>query len=139
MNAVNALKEARAAGVGIVLDSAALILRSSGPPPADVIEELSRYKADIVPLLRALTLKEPLHDVGPAGRPDRITAPREAKGIPWAEWKAAELNRLFQEQGITGQPRRINAVTILHGDDGRNWVDSAATSETSMSRAEATK
>lgn len=27
-----------------------------------------------------------------------------SQGIPWAEWKAATLNRLFQEQGLTGQP-----------------------------------
>ena len=40
----------------------------------------------------------------------------ETGGIPWAEWKAAELNRLFQEQGSTGQPGRITAATIRHGE-----------------------
>jgi hypothetical protein len=41
------------------------------------------------------------------------------EGIPWAEWKAAALNRLFQEQGVTGQPGRITAETVRHGE--RKW------------------
>jgi hypothetical protein len=36
----------------------------------------------------------------------------ESEGIPWAEWKAAALNRLFQEQGATGKPGRITAATV---------------------------
>ena len=39
-----------------------------------------------------------------------------SKGIPWAEWKAAALNRLFQEQGTTGKPGRITAATVRHGE-----------------------
>ncbi|MCC6486391.1 MAG: hypothetical protein IT364_02745 [Candidatus Hydrogenedentes bacterium] len=35
---------------------------------------------------------------------------------PWAEWKAAALNRLFQEQGVIGQPGRITATTVRHGE-----------------------
>jgi hypothetical protein len=38
------------------------------------------------------------------------------KGIPWAEWKAAALNRLFREQGATGKPGRITAATVRHGE-----------------------
>lgn len=30
----------------------------------------------------------------------------------WAEWKAQELNRLFQEKGVTGQPGKITPETI---------------------------
>jgi hypothetical protein len=41
------------------------------------------------------------------------------EGIPWAEWKAAALNRLFQEQGVTGQLGRITAETVRHGE--RKW------------------
>ena len=37
-------------------------------------------------------------------------------GVPWAEWKAAGLNRLFQEQGVTGKPGRITAATVRHGE-----------------------
>ena len=39
-----------------------------------------------------------------------------SKGIPWAEWKAAALNRLFQEQGVTRKPGRITAATVRHGE-----------------------
>ena len=42
-----------------------------------------------------------------------------AKGIPWAEWKAAALNRLFQAHGATGQPGRITAATVRHGERKR--------------------
>lgn len=45
-----------------------------------------------------------------------------SKGIPWAEWKAAALNRLFQEQGVTGRPGRIMAATVRHSErkEGRS-------------------
>jgi len=42
-----------------------------------------------------------------------------SKGTPWAEWKAAALNRLFQEQGTSGQPGRITAATVRHGERKR--------------------
>jgi hypothetical protein len=32
--------------------------------------------------------------------------------MSWCEWKAAALNRLFLEQGLTGQPGRITPETI---------------------------
>jgi hypothetical protein len=37
------------------------------------------------------------------------------EGVSPEEWKAAALNRLFLEQGVTGQPGRITAETIRHG------------------------
>lgn len=39
-----------------------------------------------------------------------------SNGIPWAEWKAAALNRLLEEQGVTGKPGRITAATVRHGE-----------------------
>lgn len=39
-----------------------------------------------------------------------------SKGITWAEWKAAAVNRLFQEQGVTGRPGRITATTVRRGE-----------------------
>lgn len=39
-------------------------------------------------------------------------------GIPWAEWKASALNRLFEEQGVTGKPGSITAATVRHGERG---------------------
>jgi len=38
----------------------------------------------------------------------------------WADWKAAALNRLFLEQGVTGRSGRITAATVLHGERKRN-------------------
>jgi hypothetical protein len=38
------------------------------------------------------------------------------KGTPWAEWKAANLNRLFRDSGAMGQPGRITAETVRHGE-----------------------
>ena len=38
------------------------------------------------------------------------------EGMSPEEWKAAALNRLFQEQGKTGQPGQITAETVRHGD-----------------------
>ena len=48
------------------------------------------------------------------------------KGIPWAEWKAAALNRLFQEQGATEKRGRITAATVPHGERkaGGRWLTS---------------
>jgi hypothetical protein len=49
--------------------------------------------------------------------PQRETTPKPAEVRPtWAEWKAAALNQLFQEQGVTGQPGRITAATVLKGE-----------------------
>ncbi len=45
---------------------------------------------------------------------------RCAKGTPWAERKAAVLNRLFQEHGATGQPGRITVATVRHGEKERH-------------------
>jgi len=35
--------------------------------------------------------------------------------MSWAEWQARNLNRLFLEEGQTGQPGRITADTVRHG------------------------
>lgn len=40
----------------------------------------------------------------------------EPVGVPWAEWKAAELNRLFQQQGLTGELGRITPATVRDGE-----------------------
>ena len=36
----------------------------------------------------------------------------EERVMSWCEWQAAALNRLFLEQGVTGQPGRITPETI---------------------------
>lgn len=52
---------------------------------------------------------------GRAQKPDAPESLEYEQGVPWAEWKAAALNRLFQDQGVTGLPGRITAATVLHG------------------------
>ena len=52
MSAVEALKAARAAGVELGLDGDDLVLEAAAPPPAAVLDLLSRHKAGIVALLR---------------------------------------------------------------------------------------
>jgi hypothetical protein len=118
MSAVEALKAARAAGVGIALEGEDLMLEASAPPPAAVLDALSRHKADIIALLRAAALDRLLHEEGTSRQPERITAATETMGVPWAEWKAAALNRLFKEQGVFGQPGHITAATVRHGEIG---------------------
>lgn len=56
------------------------------------------------------------HTTSPSVAWDRENEPDLAiSGVEWAEWKAAALNRLFQELGITGQPGRITAATVRNG------------------------
>ena len=52
MNAVRALKAARAAGIELELDGSALLLKAASKPPAEVLDALSRHKAEMVALLR---------------------------------------------------------------------------------------
>jgi hypothetical protein len=52
MSAAEALRAAHAAGVHITVDGADLVLEAAIPPPAAVLDELLRHKADIVVLLR---------------------------------------------------------------------------------------
>ncbi|MBE0660334.1 MAG: hypothetical protein IH602_21755 [Bryobacteraceae bacterium] len=47
-----------------------------------------------------------------------------AETSSWAQWKAAELNRLFHQQGVTGQPGRITAATVLQGERQQQRQDS---------------
>ena len=51
MSAVEALKAARAAGVELAVDGGDLVLSAALPPPAAMLNALSRHKADIMALL----------------------------------------------------------------------------------------
>ena len=44
----------------------------------------------------------------------RKPEPDPERGIPWAEWKADQLNRLFEEQGVLKQRAKITAATVKH-------------------------
>jgi hypothetical protein len=120
MRALEALKAARAAGVDITLDGEDLVLQAPAPPPALVLDALSRNKAEIVALLRLGNDRRTGEDWQAFDHEQadvRLSGiPAETKGISWAEWKAATLNRLFQEQGIAREPGRISTATVLHGE-----------------------
>ena len=53
VSAVEVLRAARAAGVEVRVEGEALVLETAAPPPADVIDLLSRNKPALVALLRA--------------------------------------------------------------------------------------
>src|SRR5579872_4051508 len=36
--------------------------------------------------------------------------------IPWAEWRAEALNRIFKEQGVSGERGRIKSETVASGE-----------------------
>jgi hypothetical protein len=65
------------------------------------IDTLRQGKAEALTLLAAES--QPATAVDPVG-------------IPWAEAQARRLNRLFAEQGCTGQPGHITAATVAHGE-----------------------
>ena len=52
MSATEALRAARAFGVELAIDGNDLLLEAASEPPAVVLDELSRHKAEIVALLR---------------------------------------------------------------------------------------
>jgi hypothetical protein len=73
---------------------------------------------------------------GRAQEPGASEGAEHEQGVSWAEWKAAALNRLFQEQGVTGQPGRITAATVRDGEASRNRVDFVAKPKQPMSQVE---
>lgn len=43
--------------------------------------------------------------------PEQRLCPTDAIGLAWGDWKAKALNRLFLEQGRSGEPGKITAAT----------------------------
>jgi hypothetical protein len=52
MSATEALQAARAAGIQLRIDGDDVVLNASAPPPAPLLNLLSRHKADVVRMLR---------------------------------------------------------------------------------------
>ena len=40
------------------------------------------------------------------------SAEETTRPIPWAEWKATQLNQVFEQHGVIGRPGRITADTV---------------------------
>jgi hypothetical protein len=53
MTALEALKAAHAAGIKLKMDGDFLVLQATTPPPATVVDLLSRHKAEVLALLTA--------------------------------------------------------------------------------------
>jgi hypothetical protein len=53
MSAAAALRAAHDAGIGLHVDGVDLVLEASAPPPAAILDLLSRHKADLIALLRS--------------------------------------------------------------------------------------
>jgi hypothetical protein len=94
------------------------------PVPMSVLAEMERAQANLE------ACQGQTRDADAAVEPpwvvrDRMLAAMDysPKGTPWAEWKAATLNRIFLEQGVLGRPGRITAETVRDGerkDQARN-------------------
>lgn len=101
--------EVRAALRWLALDHLPLRYLDGGGVPM-------RYKARRVegePVPMNVLAEMERHPTEPWKVRDRMLSEMDwcSKGIPRAEWKAAELNRLFREQGTTRKPGRITAAS----------------------------
>jgi hypothetical protein len=85
----------------------------------------TQMRASLTPALAILRANrlEALALVGQKTTPEDREQEQEQRGEQdrehhwqiWDEWKAAMLNRLFELQGVLGQPSRITAATVRHG------------------------
>jgi hypothetical protein len=92
---------------------------ASGLQPA--IDTLRTSKAEALAILSSRDTANFAHTVTPDFMvpPYPMVRPLKPGYLSWAEWKAAALNRLFQDQGVTGKPGRITAATVRHGEQMR--------------------
>ncbi len=99
MSAAEALKAARAAGIELGIDGDDLVLEASAPPPAAVLDLLSRHKAGIVALLRPARTAgrprtgRPSSTSGPASPSSMAVCRAEAEARAFACCVAEWLNR----------------------------------------------
>jgi hypothetical protein len=74
--------------------------------------KLRLVEGEPVPMIVLAAMEQ--HPVDPWNVRERMLNEMDwcSKRIAWAEWKAAALNRLFHQQGVTGKPGRITAATV---------------------------
>ena len=98
----------RKARAEAVAAEAAIPEQPDGDWDKDELELISRIQDDAVReevIALKNTLAGRLSEAGPA-----------AKFVSAAGYQARMLNKLLEEQGVLGQPGRITAATVLHGE-----------------------
>jgi hypothetical protein len=80
-----------------------------------------RFKLRVVPgepVPANVLIEMEKHPQEPWGIRDRMLKEMgwSPDGIPWAEWKAQSLNKLFSEQGVAGKPGEIQPGTVRRGE-----------------------
>jgi hypothetical protein len=80
-----------------------------------VSPEDAKMQADLAPMA-SITESKQFEESAESPAPVDVCGAECLHGISWADWKAAMLNRLFQEKGSTGQPGRITAATVRDGE-----------------------
>ena len=97
-----------------------LELTAKGEGPFEVIQ-WNEYKGTVIfrngQWIEAPRVVTQVPKVVTATTPQKTLAELDpdACGIPYAEWKAQELNRIFLERGAMGKPGEITAATVVDG------------------------
>ena len=98
MSAANAIKAARAAGISFAIEGNKLVVEAPAPPSPEIVENISRHKAEILNLLRSAA----------------------------AAWSAADWQAFFDERaGILEHGGRLNcldAEMIAFEDCVDHWL-----------------
>jgi hypothetical protein len=96
MSATEAIKVARDAGIELTIDRDDLVLEAPAPPPATVLDLLSRHKAEVLALLAATARGNKL--LAPTPLSERGEQP--AEGEPGLEQRwAARRGRIQELEG----------------------------------------
>ena len=101
MSAAEALQAAQNAGVEIGIDGDDLVLEASAPPPAAVLDVLSRHKAEVLAVLAATARENKL--LAPTPLSERGEQPAEGEpGPERIERTSCLLLRVGKEQAAMG-------------------------------------
>ena len=138
MTVEGAINEIRRVG-SIRAENGKLRIRFPEPERARLepaIEALRRNRPAVLEAIRGAVVippierwPEPLRELADerAAASTEPEAVRREVWLSWAEWKARELNRLFEEQGTSRQPSQITGATVQHGERNlrnlQNFVD----------------
>jgi hypothetical protein len=85
-------------------------LPSATLEPAIAVDPLDSLPGDIAAAVEEYRRVFDVRDI-------RVVRHDEERGIPYAQWKAAQLNRIFARQGALKEAGRITAETIQDGLD----------------------